>query len=414
MGLNGGEQSLPGMVCHATAQANVLSASSLDTSTLLHLSGDDIAMDMETLFPLTLNQSFPNSVANPDPEAAAPPLPWYLSEDSWEVDHMYESDYGPPFCSTVLNSFIKELQGWLASWINTGSCPFIHTHIYKHQFPRCTQDAYTTLSTYQSRTPENKALIVALVEERIKQLLNEQPARTSGAEDDIPFSDLSPFQHLSRVHALTVYQTIGLYDGDIRLRHVAETQIPTLNSWLRQLIRCAQSTASDGPEKFISSLLFPSSQTEPTPSSSHPTTDRDFDNQAVTAPKASSLFSPENIAWYAWLFAETIRRTWTVACTTQTIYLILQVGRAPCPGGVPFTARDGLFSAGSAFAWASRCGGRHRPEWAEMDFVRRGQGEKIFEQRCPDEVDEFAKHLFEMLYGLERVERWRIEKSAKG
>lgn len=398
----------------APTQADALDALLLDTNTLFHLSGDDNAMHIDGLFSPNLNVSIPSSIASFNPKSSAPPLPRYLAPDSWEFDHHDTSDHGPPYCSDVLNSSIKGIQEWLVTWVRTGACPFIHTRTYKHQSPRCVQDAYTTLSTYQNRTPENKAIIAVLVEERINQLRNDQPTPISGAEDNSSFLALTPFEHLARVHALLVYQAIGLYDGDIRLRHVAETQVPTLNSWLRQLIKSAQSAAREGPEKFIHSLLFPSNHTQRGPILSRSTTRPSPEVGVMTNISAGSILSPEDIAWYAWLFAETIRRTWIAACTIQTVYLTLQVGWAPCPGGVPITARDGLFSADSAYAWSSKCGGTEKHEQAETDFVRRGQSSWIFEQRSPEDVDEFARLTLEITFGLERVERWRIMKGEKG
>ncbi|ROV88557.1 hypothetical protein VMCG_10372 [Cytospora schulzeri] len=160
--------------------------------------------------------------------------------------------------------------------------------------------------------------------------------------------------HLSRVYAFVVYQTIRLYDGDIRLRHVAETQIPTLYAWLRQLIKSAKWIAREGPEKFIYSLLLPSKQIQRGPDLSHPAEAPNSDIGLMTDIGAGSILNLENVAWYVWLFAETIRRTWLIACTIQTIYPTLQVLWATCPGGVPFTARDGLFSASYAYIWASK------------------------------------------------------------
>lgn len=418
--LDGGEQSVLGMVSSLPTQIGVMDASSLnmDPSRLIDLSGDDYAMNIDNLPPPSLNTTLPTFVNIPDPKASdlTLQLPWYLTPSAWEVDHTDEAGHGPAFRSTVLISFIKTLQGWLTSWVKTGSCHFIHTCIYKHQTPRCIQDAYTTLSTYQNRTPENKVIVAALLEDRVKQLLHEQPTSAAEAEDGSSFqAGLSPFQHLSRVHALLVYQTIGLYDGDIRLRHVAETQIPTLNSWLRQLVKCAQSVARNGPEGFITSLLFASAPTQSTPYSSLSCSAMtpSYDTEAVTTLRPSSLLGPEDIEWYAWLFSETIRRTWIVGCSIQTIYLILQVGWAPCPGDLPFTVREGVFSANSAFAWAKRCGGSERQKWAEIDFLRRLQGDQMFDQKCPEEVDEFARRLYEVAYGLERVEQWRIQKGAR-
>lgn len=56
---------------------------------------------------------------------------------------------------------------------------------------------------------------------------------------------------------------------------------------------------------------------------------------------------------------------------------------------------------------------QEKRDGAETDFIRKRQGDQVFGKRSPDEVDEFGRRFLEMSYGLERVERWRIEKGAK-
>lgn len=395
----------------APGQAIAVATAQLDTDQFFDLSVGDQPIQIDEMFPLNSSVLLRSPVTGFNLGVAAPPLPWYLEPGSWDIDHIADSEYGRPFASCVLKDFIEEVQSWLARWVSTGTCPFIHSRIYTHQIPRCVQDAYTTLSTYQNRTPENKTIITGLVEERIKQLLNDQPKAKAGAPgaSDLGHgkasSTLTPFEHLSRVHALTVYQAIGLYDGDIRLRHVAETQIPTLNSWLRQLIHSGSSTAKQGTEKFISSMLFPPDQEGSDLQTPQSATSR-LNTGEAPAVTAGSLLRPEDRAWYAWLFAETIRRTWFVACCVQTIYLTLQVRWAPCPGGLPLTARGGVWSAGSAYAWAAKCGGFGSLE-DNMDFIRRDQAFRIFQEKDPDEVDEFTRRMLEMTFGMDKVEQWR-------
>lgn len=247
----------------------------------------------------------------------------------------------------------------------------------------------------------NKSIVKNLLEQRVKQLLADQPRPPPGAsnDEDTGAAALNTFEHLARVHALLIYQMICLYDGDIRLRHVAETQIPTLNSWLRQLISSAQHTAARGPETFISPLVTPPDQQDPL-------IQVQIGGQDVeTVTLASSFLSQEDMAWYAWLFAETIRRTWLVASSVQTIYLTLQVLWAPCPGGLPFTTRRGAFEASSSYAWAALCEGHKQG----IDFARRHK-HRLFEECRPEDIDEFTVRLLEISYGLERIERWRYGK----
>lgn len=419
--LAAGEQLVFGGASPVPVTDVALDASLLDTNRIFDLSGGDDAMQFDVLFPLNSGFPFPSSAINYNPKAsvsALHTLPWFLESGTWELDQLHDADYERPYyCSIVLNQNIDDTQAWLATWVKTGACPFIHSRIYTYQIPRCIQDAYTALSTYQNRTPENKVIIQALIEERVKQLLDGQPKPDPREEDECPMSDhsaLTPFEHLARVHALLVYQMIGLYDGDIRLRHVAETQIPTLNGWLRQLIQSAKSAARHGPEEFISSLVDPPNKGAMGPYASHFTTKTSSETEVMFTATTASLLGPEVTAWYAWLFAETIRRTWLVACTVQTIYLTLQVRSAPCPGGLPFTVREGLWSADSAFAWATRCRESEKQEGLGIDFIRRQQAHVVFEQRSPDDIDEFSKRLFEITFGIERMERWAAAMGARG
>lgn len=395
--MSSGDETLLGIVSSPT-QVAVLDTAQLDTVQLFGLSIGDQTIQIDEMFPLDSSALLPSPLNSFNLRVPPPSLPWYLEPGSWDIDRIADSEYAQPFTSRVLTSFIDEFKSWLAKWVDTGTCPFIHCRIYAHQIPRCVQDAYTTLSTYQNRTPENSSIITGLVEERMKQLLNDQPAST----------DMTPFQHLARVHALTVYQTIGLYDGDIRLRHVAETQIPTLNSWLRQLVQSAASTAKQGADKFISPLLFPPGQEGPDFPSPQPVTKTNINagETATLIAGSSSLLGPEDTAWYAWLFAETIRRTWFTSCCVQTIYLTLQVRWAPCPGGLPLTTRKGMWTAGSAHAWSSmyeQCG---RLE-DSLDFVRRDQAFRIFQEKDLDDLDEFPRRMLEMTFGMDRVEQWK-------
>ncbi|KAI1206958.1 uncharacterized protein F4807DRAFT_436485 [Annulohypoxylon truncatum] len=60
--------------------------------------------------------------------------------------------------------------------------------------------------------------------------------RTRGGhrwEAQSPLPD--PLNHLVRVHALFVYQVIGLLDGDIAMRAAVESRMPTLTAWVGEM-----------------------------------------------------------------------------------------------------------------------------------------------------------------------------------
>lgn len=383
-------------------------------------------MPIDDFFPLTFD-----TTAGPSPPGftnSAPrgtPLPWYLEPSSWNIDHVPPLEYTTPICNTVHSKHVEKIQEWQARWVNTGHCPYIHQNVYKFQLPRCIQDAYTTLSSYLHRTPENKSIIELLVEERVRQLLKDQPAG-SGDDSSDAYKGLSTFDHMARVHALHIYQTLALFDGAIRLRHVAETQIPTLNTWLRQLIASAKADASHGPDRFVRSLLLPlcdQGPQRPSPDIGELVVNHHNNNNhhqymtaALTSPTTMSgpMLSPEDTAWYVWAFAETIRRTWIIACSTQTLYLTLQLRAAPCPGSTMITTRREIWDADTAFSWTSMCDKYMKDGGDGVDFTSRQQWGRIFETRGPHEIDEFTSCSMKVVFGMDKMERWRNSMATKG
>lgn len=361
-------------------------------------------------------------------------LPWYLEEASWELDHQSKTETMPIYSSTVLLRHIHVIQNWQRQWIRTGSNPYVHPNVYRFYMPRCVQDAYTTLSTYLERTPENKMMVTRIIEDRVQQLLDDQPVDVDNDEAGGPPS-FSLGEHLARVHALHVYQTIGLYDGDIRLRHVAEDQIPTLDLWARQLMHAAKAAALEGLHSFIQPILVPPESTKkPQPAAAVATATQTAtpytSSLAALEPHASTAgarqtstnnvnnnnivgmtprLSQEESEWYAWTLAETIRRTWIVVTTMQTVYLTLQVCHAPCPGGSMLTARESLWDAQTGYAWARMC----EDKGQGVDFVSRSQWHGMFERRRPEDMDEFAKEVLEITYGSERMERWKMQTAGR-
>ncbi len=92
----------------------------------------------------------------------------------------------------------------------------------RERLQACVQVAYTTLASYIHRTPANTDTILQIIEDRSNDLLQENGAVLNmvGAEEwaDGGGQDVDLFAQLTRLHALMVYQIIGLFDGDIRSR----------------------------------------------------------------------------------------------------------------------------------------------------------------------------------------------------
>jgi hypothetical protein len=304
---------------------------------------------------------------------------WFLSPDTWKIDH-----YPKPNAVTIgaedLERYVRLNHHWLNQWISTGSNPYLHAHLYQHRFPSSLQIAFAVLSSYNNRTESNNATILKIVEDRSTELLKQNGIILDilGVESNLnetPTESMDLLEQLARVHSLMVYQTISLFDGDIRSRWLAENRFPILTRWTQQILETPR---------------------------------RDYSRLSLTS---DSLLSPQieqplresgtcNRKWHAWILAESIRRTWLVAMGLHAVYYTLQQRWTVCAGGIMFTNRQGVWQADSAVEWERLCSQKN------VRFMQRFQADKLFDEAFPAEVDEFGKTMLEFTFGPERMKQW--------
>jgi hypothetical protein len=230
--------------------------------------------------------------------------------------------------------------GWLTEWIETGSNPFIHRQLYRVCFPDEIQGAYMALSAYLHKTASNTQIVYRIIEDRVTKLVEQ------GLLLDLPISNRDSVLNLSRVQALLVYQCIGLYDGNVRLRYLAEQHIPVLESWVMTVME-------------------------------------------QTSQLASSATPPHNAA------------LWLIIAGVQGLYKLFMTPNStvPCMGGTLFTTRRGFWEAPNAKAWERACTERY------AGLVRLTETEKMFALVPKEEISEFAKVVLECTFGLEWCEQ---------
>lgn len=289
---------------------------------------------------------------------------WFASPSTWTIDHAPDSHLALTktlYNSTDLSRLLRKVIGWLADWVNTGSNPFIHHSLYRHRYPNCIQDAYLSLSAYLHKTSANEHMIMRIIDQRVVQLVE------GGLLDRIEEGD--SLDYLARCQALLVYQCIGLYDGDIRLRHLAEKHIPVLESWMDTLMQHASHTLGSG-----------------------------------TSLTTSTLDCATTLLWHTYILAEATRRTWLMVAGIQGIYkLILYNGTVPCcMGGTIFTSRTGFWESPNAAAWEKRC------TEVYSGLVRLTEVDKMMALVPREEVCEFADLVLECTYGEGWTQRWRL------
>lgn len=309
---------------------------------------------------------------------------WFTSPETWKIIHFEPAEQNN-YSITDLKRHIARTHRWLVQWVEKESNPFIHPRLYRARFPESVQVAYTTMSCYINKTQSNEQTVVRIIGDRAKQLLKKHNVYSldhSNGDSRADCARLDAFEHLARVQALLVYQILGLFDGDIRLRHLAESHIEVLNGWMVQMVEQAKETICLG------SLLVSSAQ-----------------EQRNSGISLRDIAQYENILWYSWILAESIRRTWLVASGVQAMYLLMQHGKlpSPCMGGMKFTTRKGVWEAQSAVAWEKIC------SEVNVGLMHMEDADKLFLETAPEDVNDFAKEVLEVTYGIERLERWGVQ-----
>ncbi|KAM7218329.1 hypothetical protein V8F06_006252 [Rhypophila decipiens] len=277
--------------------------------------------------------------------------------------------------------------------------------------------------------------------------------------------------HIARTLALLTYQVMGLLDTDIRARSNAEDYMETLHSWAAQMLESARldsltaeiSTPSDDTEQSQELLmdqntypdnildntsfmdimnmdeflyfpnLFPPTTSLPMPSNdTAPGPSPNSKNPFILPPKptaASPSTSGPIISQHhhitslhrAWTIAESVRRISLTSIYTQSVYLTLKRGvettdpsaenQGTCPGGMTFTARQGLWDAPSAYRWFNEVKkAANAGEGRGLLMVKSTEAWKILEgvvKVRPSDVDCFTRAVLFICFGKEWVmERW--------
>ncbi|KAJ5745165.1 hypothetical protein N7520_010347 [Penicillium odoratum] len=235
--------------------------------------------------------------------------------------------------------------------------PWCHPKLYQNYMPRAMQDAFACCSLYMSKNDVNAAVIMALFDARIIDLISSPEPTTT-------------IEILARVHALILYQVMRLFDGDIRSHATADALFVSLRSSVLTLLSHLH-------------LPLPSDSTEPMPLSIDAVTD----------------------FWDSWVLQESARRTVLLAFYFMQIYKVLQ--------GTPNLSCDqklGLHHSWylSSHLWNAQSAFDFAVAWAEKPHFVVGNLEFswVLATARPDDVDTFGKMLLVTLLGLDTTKTW--------
>jgi hypothetical protein len=273
----------------------------------------------------------------------------------------------------MIRGLLYKTKDWLSDWITTGGNAFIHAELYKDSLPEAICDAFTSLSAYLSRTDKTTEMVLRMMEQKADKLVE-----TVGAMED----STTTLESLSRVHALLVYCTIRLLDGDFRQRHKAEQHLQILHSWTQKMVSDTSEAISNGY------IILQNHLTNRSP-------------QYLTFPLLLCQFTPEQLLWHAWILSESVRRTWCVSVGLQCGYELLKTESGPCYGTLPITTRKGIWTADSAFSWTKMCAD------SNIGFLCRNDHEKVLAEMSYDDIDPLALCMMDLDLGPDRMKRWK-------
>ncbi|TDZ47439.1 Transcription factor gsfR2 [Colletotrichum trifolii] len=298
-------------------------------------------------------------------------LCWFLVSPSWEMDYQQEpSSAIPP--AAVFTNFVRGLQSWLSRFLRKGHNPFIHRHLYSAaSMPRCMQDAYAAIAVAQNVNPDNEHVVDSASSTYVLDLL-----ASSHSAGDHCLSLLSTREHLARTQALLIHLLLSLFSPSIPRRAKAESLIDTLRAWARQMWDSATLDAS------TTSAVYPNTLSLAEPCAQD-------GNEVVPG------------LYRAFVLSESIRRTFLLTSIATGVYSSLQqTWQHSCHGDVCITARAELWDAASSARWEAVA------RKQDPLFMRSLQGYSMAERGVPAaDVDEFARLLFTVMWGLEKVER---------
>jgi hypothetical protein len=240
-----------------------------------------------------------------------------------------------------------------------GQTMFIHRMQFQRIYPSALQDAMSACALYCMKSVATQALVIQNIAQKCQQLI---------ASIDIQVA--SQLDLLAALQALIIYQTIRLFDGDIRLRACAETDVATMILWAGQLR--ASMYDADNARLAASGLT---------------------DTSDITIDRGSE--------WQSWLVDESIRRTVITAFMLKGVYSFLKLGHdTPVEIRVYFTAQAALWGAQSDVGW------RRAQEEKERLEIWVTHWEEAMTKTTPADLEELGVLVMAMLWGLDTTRIW--------
>ncbi|KAI6093259.1 hypothetical protein F4821DRAFT_276824 [Hypoxylon rubiginosum] len=242
---------------------------------------------------------------------------------------------------------------------------YMHRSLYVSDTPRWIIQAFSVCVLYTNQTPATRGYVLRALYEQVRSLVE----TASGTA-------LTPRDKLARVHAMIVYQTIRMFDGDITLNQQAEDDLSLLDAWTNELGKI-KDNLDDLAEKDVTEI-----RSKP----------------------------PES--WERWVFAESARRTFFISAALKAFWELLKGRRSTTDIGAwryvhRWTLSKYLWDATDPVeffkAW------KEKPIWIISSFYL----EEFLRAGTKDDVDDFGLVLLTLCFGVNEMKSFCYETSQR-
>ncbi|POR39717.1 Fungal Zn(2)-Cys(6) binuclear cluster domain containing protein [Tolypocladium paradoxum] len=167
----------------------------------------------------------------PSGPPAAPPAPLSQQQPIRDLSLLQSSDqmcldadplqvHDPRTRMGFVVHFLSSLH---ATFARTRALPFVHPRLWTAQLPKAILAAFSAATAYGARSPANKAWTIRLVSDAAREIHREGERAATSTDK------------LARVQALTVLNSVRVFDGDVGLRAAAEREMAVLLAWIKEL-----------------------------------------------------------------------------------------------------------------------------------------------------------------------------------
>lgn len=274
--------------------------------------------------------------------------PWQLADASTRV----------AYAISVFKNFHVDIA-------RNNSTIYMHRNLYPGNIPRWITQAFSVCVLYTNQTQATRGLVLRVLYENVNDLVKTAAAPV-----------LTSLEKLARVHALLVYQTVRMFDGDITLGQQAEDDVPLLEAWNNEL-----SKIGDDLEDFA-----------------------ELD--------AAEIRSKPPESWERWLFAESVRRTYVISSALKTFWELLKGRGQPADLGTwqnvhRWTLSKHLWNATNPLDFFKSW--KEKPIWIISAFGF----DKFVQTGTGDDVDEFAMVFLTLTFGVNEMKMFCYETSKR-